>query len=599
MLRHALISCFRKEGVIELGEFLKKNGYTILSSSGTANMLNSNSVSVKEISNYTGFPEILGGRVKTLHPKIYGGILQDLENPTHVKDMEHQNISPISIVAVNLYPFEDNNCIENIDIGGVTLIRAAAKNYENVLVIVDPEDYKYVIENHDKITKEDRKNFAKKAFHYISKYDIAISNFFDGEETMYRTYDKKSKLKYGCNPHQKTAGVYSINKEELPFDILYGNPGYINILDGLYSWQLVNEVKETIGMSCAASFKHNAPAGVGLSVPLTDTLKKAYDVESLYNTAESKGTTIPDLTVAFIRARNCDPLSSFGDFIALSDVVDVNTAKLIKREVSDGVIAPGYTDEAIDILKSKKGGSYIILQAKNNYKNKQDIEVKEVNGTAVVQSVNNSLVNDGYFTNIPTKSKDITQDIKRDLTLGNITLKYTPSNSVAAAIDGQVIGIGAGQQNRIDCVNIVKRKINNWFLRQHPVVLEYLKFFHPIVRRQDRVNTIMTIITKECEQPKYSLEWLNFTKQMIENYKPNYLTKEMKESFISNMRLRTDIALVSDAFFPFSDSIIACNEMGTSHILQPGGSIMDSTVIEACDNFGICMALSGIRVFTH
>lgn len=590
MSKYGLVSVFNKRNIVGFSQFLCNKGINILSSTGTARLLKENSLDITEISDYTGSPEILGGRVKTLHPKIYGGILQDTHNPEHVRDMREAEVPPISVVVTNLYPFEEKNCIENIDIGGVTLIRAAAKNHDSVLVVVDPDDYESIINQYDAIMANDasgkslRRMFARKAFHYVTNYDIAIANYFEDEtlhiknggmpETFYRTYIKRQDLKYGCNPHQEKAAAYAIKQPlksaELPFTVENGKPGYINVLDALYSWQLVNEVHDVLDVACAASFKHNAPAGVGTALQLPSSLLETYDL---------KGSDISTpASIAFIRARNCDPLSSFGDFIAISDVVDEGTAKLIKREISDGIIAPGYTEEALNILKTKKNGGFIILVGKKeaDYKNNQTIEFKEVNGCAVMQSVNKNVTGPTYFDECVTENKEVDLTHKNDMILANITLKYTPSNSVAAAYDGQVIGIGAGQQNRVDCVKIVQNKVNNWYLRQHPsTVLHNKKIKEFGMRRQERINSVMNYITSDAE----------FMKE--------------RDSFISDLSTKYDMVLASDAFFPFSDSIDVAAQMGVTHIIQPGGSIMDEVVTKAANKYGMYMATSKVRVFTH
>lgn len=594
---YGLVSVFDKQNVVRISKFLSDKGLNLLSSTGTARLLKENSIDITEISDYTGSPEILGGRVKTLHPKIYGGILQNTHNKEHVLEMKNAKVSPISVVISNLYPFEQKNCIENIDIGGVTLIRAAAKNYESVLVIVDPNDYPRIMSTFDEIMANNdnginfRKWYARKAFHYVTNYDIAIANFFEDDmfhmthgsgmrETFYRTYEKKLDLKYGCNPHQNKAAVYDIKKplqpKSLPFKIENGKPGYINILDALYSWQLVNEVYDTLGLTCAASFKHNAPAGVGTSIPLSVELKEVYDID--------KNKKLTPCSTAFIRARNCDPLSSFGDFIAINEIVDLETAQLIKKEVSDGIIAGGYTEEALKLLSTKKNGNYIILTGENTKttepkksdKKAQDVEFKEVDGCAVMQSVNREKVDERYFEHRVTKNVKISSENRIDLTLANITLKYTPSNSVAAAFDGQVIGIGAGQQNRVDCVKIVQKKVNTWYLRQHSKTMEYFnKLKEQGVKRQDRVNRIINFIETDDD-----------------------ICKE-RENYINAISKNKNMVLASDAFFPFPDSIDVAAKMGVTHVMQTGGSIMDGKVTEAADKYGMCMVLSHIRVFTH
>lgn len=587
-MNYAIASVSDKTNIVSFSRFLVSYQYQILSSSGTSDLLNKYDIETTKISDFTGFPEILKGRVKTLHPKIYGGILNIRANALDRDDMKTHNLSNINIVVVNLYPFIEKPSIENIDIGGVALIRAAAKNYDDVLVVVDPSDYEQVMTNFEKLmhpeNKAARKLFAQRAFHHIVEYDIAIANFFDGEGTKYRIYRHQDKLKYGCNPHQNNASIYRVVPNTFPFEILNGIPGYINYLDAIYSWGLVNEIESTLNVVAAASFKHNAPAGVGTAVPLSPILEKIYDVED---------KNLNPLSTAFIRARNSDPLSSFGDFIALSGDVDVETAKLIRREVSDGIIASGYSPEALEILKAKKGGKYIIIQGNKYYTNIKHQDYREINGVCLSQKYNEATTTTAHLSNILTEKKELPEYAQRDLILANITLKYTPSNSVAYAYGGQVVGIGAGQQSRIDCVKLAGKKVQNWVLRQSPRVLDLYDLFKSGIKRQDKINCIMAFINADFNK----IEYRNFQKQFVETiitFKP--LEREV---YIAKILSQFSISLASDAFFPFRDNIDECSKHGVKYIIQPGGSIMDKEIIHACNDYGIVMVCSGVRVFTH
>jgi phosphoribosylaminoimidazolecarboxamide formyltransferase/IMP cyclohydrolase len=586
MKNNCIISVFDKTNIISLAERLSKS-YTILSSSGTFKRIADNNVPVKEISSYTGEPEHFGGRVKTLHPLIYKGILARRNNSD---DMECAKNNLIDIVVVNLYPFEDKNCIDNIDIGGVSLIRAAAKNYEHVLVITDPNDYSFVIDNLDMIMKQDdssiRKEFAKKAFHGITKYDIAIAQFFDDDHSIsYRMYKSQHTLKYGSNPHQQHSYVYSlinpINKtNNEPFTIIQGIPGYINILDALYSWQLVNEASQSLQKVVAASFKHNSPAGVAIENSIEPHMKHIYGVSDIELTSAAS---------AYILARNSDPLSSFGDFIAISDIVDVTTAQLIKREVSDGIIASGYTEDALVLLKQKKGGKYIILQANKDYRNQEIHEYREIFGIPVSQSVNHITLNRDTL-NIDSNIPDT---ICNDMILSAITLKYTPSNSVCYAYNGQVIGIGSGQQNRVDCVKLAGRKLEKWFMRQSTSVIDLMGKFKPNVKRQTKVNATLDYIDNTFN----SLEWFNFQELFIEDIEP--LSENERNTFMTKIKEHSDVVMASDAFFPFRDNIDVCQRYGVKYILQPGGSVNDAEIEKACHDYNITLVNTGIRLFTH
>ncbi|WP_296570777.1 phosphoribosylaminoimidazolecarboxamide formyltransferase [Ruminococcus sp.] len=387
-------------------------------------------------------------------------------------------------------------------------------------------------------------------------------------------------LKYGCNPNQKPSRVYMADGSELPIEVLCGKPGYINLLDAFNGWQLVKELKAATGMCAATSFKHVSPAGAAIGRPLSDDLKKIYWVDDL-------GELTP-LASAYARARGADRMSSYGDFIALSDKVDVCTAKMIQREVSDGVIAPDYEPEALEILKSKRKGTYCILKMDENYK-PAPIETKQVYGVSFEQGRNELDINRELLANVVTENKDIPDDKKDDLLISLITLKYTQSNSVCYVKDGQAIGIGAGQQSRIHCTRLAGQKADNWWLRQSPQVMG-LQFVDDI-RRADRDNAIDVYIGDEYEDVLREGEW-----QRIFKVKPAVFTREEKKAWLAK---NTGVCLGSDAFFPFGDNIERAKKSGVEYIAEPGGSIRDDNVIETCNTYNIAMAFTGIRLFHH
>lgn len=392
---------------------------------------------------------------------------------------------------------------------------------------------------------------------------------------------KELALKYGCNPNQKPSRIF-MTEGELPIEVLNGRPGYINFLDALNSWQLVKELKEATGMPAAASFKHVSPAGAAIGLPLSDTLKKIYFVDDV-------NIELSPLACAYARARGADRMSSYGDFVALSDTCDAATATLIKREVSDGVIAPGYTPEALEILKGKRKGTYNVISIDPQYV-PEPIERKQVFGITFEQGRNEIKLDDpALFANIPTKNKTFTDEAKRDLIISHITLKYTQSNSVCYVKDGQAIGIGAGQQSRIHCTRLAGNKADIWWLRQHPKVMD-LPFIDGI-RRADRDNTIDVYISDEHDDVLREGTWQQFFKE-----KPEVLTAEEKKEWIAR---NTDVALGSDAFFPFGDNIERAHKSGVRYIAQAGGSVRDDNVIETCDKYDIAMAFTGVRLFHH
>lgn len=392
---------------------------------------------------------------------------------------------------------------------------------------------------------------------------------------------KELSLKYGCNPNQKPSRIY-MEEGELPIEVINGRPGYINFLDALNSWQLVKELKAATGMPAAASFKHVSPAGAAIGLPLTETLKRIYFVDDV-------DFELTPLACAYARARGADRMCSYGDFVALSDVCDAATARLIKREVSDGVIAPGYTPEAVEILHDKRKGTYNVIQIDPDY-TPAPIERKQVFGITFEQGRNEIRLDDpALFENIPTQNKTFSPEAKRDLVIALITLKYTQSNSVCYVKDGQAIGIGAGQQSRIHCTRLAGNKADIWWLRQSPQVMNLP--FKPGIRRADRDNTIDVYISDEYEDVLRDGTWQQFFTE-----KPEVFTAEAKKAWIAQ---NTGVAVGSDAFFPFGDNIERAHKSGVQYIAQAGGSIRDDHVIDTCDKYGIAMAFTGVRLFHH
>jgi len=386
-------------------------------------------------------------------------------------------------------------------------------------------------------------------------------------------------LKYGCNPNQKPARIF-MKDGELPIKVLSGRPGYINFLDAFNGWQLVKELKRATGLPAATSFKHVSPAGAAVGLPLTETLRRIYFIPA--------DMELSPLACAYARARGADRMSSFGDWISLSDVCDVSTALLIKPEVSDGVIAPGYEPEALEILKSKRKGNYNIVEIDPDYEPAK-LEQKDVYGITFEQERNELNITDDFFANVVTENKEMTEAALRDLAISMITLKYTQSNSVCYVKDGQAIGIGAGQQSRIHCTRLAGDKANNWWLRQHEKTLNLP--FIPTLKNPDRDNAIDRYISDEPEDVLTEGIW-----QTLFTEKPEEFTKEEKKAWLAQM---TDVALGSDAFFPFADNIDRAYRSGVKYIAEPGGSIRDDVVIEACNKYGIAMAFTGLRLFHH
>lgn len=391
---------------------------------------------------------------------------------------------------------------------------------------------------------------------------------------------KELELKYGCNPNQKPSRIYMADGSELPIKVLMGRPGYINFLDAFNGWQLVKELKEATGLPAATSFKHVSPAGAAVGLPMDEVLKKIYWVDDMGD--------LSALACAYARARGADRMSSFGDFIALSDVCDKDTAMLIKREVSDGVIAPGYTEEALAILGQKKNGNYNVIQIDADYV-PDSLEHKQVYGITFEQGRQDLKIDDAFLSNIVTEKKEISKEALMDLKISLITLKYTQSNSVCYVKGGQAIGIGAGQQSRVHCTRLAGQKADNWWLRQCPKVLELP--FKENIRRADRDNAIDVYIGEEYMDVLAEGAW-----QKVFSTKPEVFTREEKRAWLDQM---SDVTLGSDAFFPFSDNIERAHKSGVAYIAQPGGSVRDDLVIEACNKYGMAMAFTGIRLFHH
>ncbi|CAL1537832.1 unnamed protein product [Lymnaea stagnalis] len=585
----ALLSVSDKTGLTALAQQLSAEGFKLVASGGTAKALRDANIPVSDVEELTGAPEMLGGRVKTLHPAVHGGILSRL-NDADQADLDKQGYKMIRVVVCNLYPFEKTvsnpdvtveDAVEQVDIGGVTLLRAGAKNHGRVTVICDPQDYQRVIDeiraSTDKDTSlETRKSLAVKAFNHTAGYDAAISDYF---RRQYSAGQSQMTLRYGMNPHQTPAQIYT-TLPQLPIKVVNGSPGFINICDALNAWQLVRELKQGLKLPAAASFKHVSPAGAAVGVPLSPEEAKLCMVDDLKELSQ--------LAIAYARARGADRMSSFGDFIALSDICDVPTAKIINREVSDGLIAPGYEPQALEILKSKKGGAYCVLQIDPEY-NPPEMETRTLFGLQMQQKRNNAVIDDKLFTNVVSKRNQLPESAIRDLIVATIALKYTQSNSVCYAKDGQVIGIGAGQQSRIHCTRLAGDKTNNWWLRQHPKVMGMK--FKKGVKRPEISNAIDNFVLGTVGQDVDLASWEN----LFEN-PPSPLTEEERKDWISKLK---GVSVSSDAFFPFRDSVDRAVESGVEYIASPAGSVSDKIVVEASDEHNIVLIHTNLRLFHH
>ncbi|KAK9871302.1 hypothetical protein WA026_011571 [Henosepilachna vigintioctopunctata] len=577
----ALLSVSDKTGILEFAKALNGLGFTLVGSGGTAKTVRDSGIPVKDVSEISGAPEILGGRVKTLHPSVHGGILSRLI-PTDLADLKEQKIDLIQIVVCNLYPFVKTvsnpdvtiaDAVENIDIGGVTLLRAAAKNHARVTVVCDPNDYSKIVDElknsaNTDTTVSTRQQLALKAFTHTSEYDLAITDYF---RKQYSAGQSQITLRYGMNPHQKPAQIFA-TLPKLPLTVVNGSPGFINLCDALNGWQLVKELKVALGLPAATSFKHVSPAGAAVGVPLTDVEAKLCMVDDIFS-------QLTPLATAYARARGADRMSSFGDFVALSDVCDAVTARIISREVSDGIIAPGYSPEALEILKKKKNGNYCILQICPNYE-PDAIERKVLFGLTLEQQRNNAVINKELFENIVTTNKDLSSSAVRDLIVATIALKYTQSNSVCYAKNGQVIGIGAGQQSRIHCTRLAGDKADNWWLRQHSKILNMK--FKKSVKRAEISNAIDNYVNGSIGK-----DMDRATFEAMYDEVPNPLTQEERKSWMAQLK---GVALASDAFFPFRDNVDRAHLSGVSYIGSPSGSTNDQVVIDACNEKNIILS---------
>lgn len=566
----------------------------------------------RDISAITKAPEMLSGRVKTLHPAVHAGILaRNLESDE--KDLAEQSIDKVDYVICNLYPFKDTiakpnvtvpEAVEEIDIGGVTLIRAAAKNHARVTILSDPQDYPAFLKELEQgeIKEASRNTYALKAFEHTADYDTHIAAFF---RSRYADGQQYLALRYGANPHQKPAAAYT-SSADLPFKVLGGSPGYINLLDALNSWALVKELKKALGKPAAASFKHVSPAGAAIGVPLSADERKVYFVDDI------QGIETSGLAQAYARARGADRMSSFGDLIALSDVVDVPTASIISKEVSDGVVAPGYEDAALEILRKKKGGKYLVLQMDPEYQ-PDTTETRTVYGVTLSQHRNDVEISpDSFGRTVTPKDFVVPEAAARDLTVATIALKYTQSNSVCYAKDGQVIGLGAGQQSRIHCTRLAGDKADNWWLRFNPRVLGIK--WKKGTKRPDKSNAIDLLVSGEL--PKSGPEHEAF--EAVFEEVPAAFSEEERNDWLSKLG---DVAVSSDAFvsdpvpsstshhlftplirntqFPFIDNIYRAHRSGAKYIAAPGGSQNDSAVYATAEKLGIVFVEQNVRLFHH
>ncbi|KAM9454378.1 bifunctional purine biosynthesis protein ATIC [Clarias gariepinus] len=585
----ALLSVSDKTGLLDFAKRLVSTGLSLVASGGTAKALRDAGLSVRDVSELTGFPEMLGGRVKTLHPAVHGGILAR-NTPSDQADMEKLGFSLVRVVVCNLYPFVKTvaspnvtvaEAVEQIDIGGVTLLRAAAKNHARVTVVCDPADYEQVAKEMEASSEKDtsvqmRQTLALKAFTHTAQYDDAIADYFRRE---FSSGVSQLSLRYGMNPHQSPAQIYTL-RPALPIKVLNGAPGFINLCDALNAWQLVKELKSALQMPAAASFKHVSPAGAAVGVALSEEEAKVCMVHDILK-------DLTPLAMAYARARGADRMSSFGDFIALSDPCDVPTAKIISREVSDGIIAPGYDPEALRILSKKKNGNYCVLQMDPDYEPDEQ-EVRILFGLHMKQKRNNGVIDKQLFSNV-VSSGTLSETAVRDLIVASIAVKYTQSNSVCYAKDGQVIGIGAGQQSRIHCTRLAGDKADNWWLRRHPKVLGMK--FRANVKRAEIANAIDQYVSSTIGEGPDLAVW----KALFEEI-PEPLSESDRKQWLGSLQA---VALSSDAFFPFRDNIDRAKRSGVEYIAAPSGSTADEVVINACNELGITLVHTNLRLFHH
>ncbi|KAI9686636.1 MAG: bifunctional phosphoribosylaminoimidazolecarboxamide formyltransferase/IMP cyclohydrolase [Bathelium mastoideum] len=590
--RIAILSTYNKTGLLDLAKGLTKNNVRLLGSGGTAKLVREAGFPVEDISAITKAPEMLAGRVKTLHPAVHGGILaRNLESDE--KDLADHKIDKVDYVICNLYPFKETvskigvtipEAVEEIDIGGVTLIRAAAKNHSRVTILSDPADYPAFLEELEKgdISEQSRQLYALKAFEQTADYDVAISDFFRKQYAGHGL--QQVSLRYGTNPHQKPASAF-MKDSDLPFKVLGGAPGYVNLLDALNAWPLVKELHNALDTPAAASFKHVSPAGAAIGTPLTHSERLVYMVDDI------EGVDTSPLARAYARARGADRMSSFGDMIALSDEVDVPTAKIISREVSDGVIAPAYSGEALEILRKKKGGKYLVLQMDRHYEPPIQ-ESRTVFGINLVQHRNDAKITpkDTFSSVVTPKDGTLPEPALRDLAVATIALKYTQSNSVCYAKNGQVIGLGAGQQSRIHCTRLAGDKADNWWMRFHERALNVK--WKKGTKRPDKSNAIDMLCSGVI--PRSGIEREDYERNFEQVPQP--FSQEEREAWLAELK---DVALSSDAFFPFIDNVFRAGRSGVKYIAAPLGSQNDSAVVETAEKLGITFVEQHIRLFHH
>ncbi|KAI6211657.1 AICAR transformylase/inosine monophosphate cyclohydrolase [Aphelenchoides besseyi] len=583
----AILSVSDKKGLVDLAKQLDQSGLQLVASGGTAKELRDNGLNVKDVSEITKFNEMLGGRVKTLHPAVHAGILAR-DSADDRKQLEENNFEYVKFVICNLYPFERTikqpdctleTAIENIDIGGVTLLRAAAKNHSRVTIVCDPDDYQKVIQelrdNHGDVRAETRKELALKAFEHTASYDDSISGFM--RRQFAGNGQRQLNLRYGMNPHQShDAELYSL-QSNMPIKVLNGAPGYINILDGLNAWQLVSELAVATSQPAAASFKHVSPAGAAIGLPLNDA-----ELQSCFVSDLPLDSRKPSLAAAYARARGADRMSSFGDFVALSERCDELTAKIISREVSDGVIAPDYDDAALSLLAKKKNGNYTILKIDPRYLPGES-EIRTIFGLKLKQKRNAAIITPETFENVVSENKTLPKSAIDDLLVATIAVKYTQSNSVCFAQRGQVIGIGAGQQSRIHCTRLAGEKGANWWLRQHPRILSLP--WKANVKRSEKSNMIDQLVSGI-----HSADQTFFTETV-----PSFSSEERRE-WLTKL---SDVVVSSDAFFPFRDNIDCAKQFGVKYIASPGGSNRDTEIIDAANEHKMVLIHTGLRLFHH
>ncbi|UZJ52761.1 hypothetical protein CBS101457_002081 [Exobasidium rhododendri] len=596
----AILSVYDKTGLLELAKGLAAKGVRLLGSGGTAKMVREAGIEIGDVSDITKAPEMLGGRVKTLHPAVHGGILAQLSKESDIKDLDAQSYEPISIVVCNLYPFEETiakdpvpsvaQAVEEVDIGGVTLLRAAAKNHERVWVLSDPKDYDSFLKNFaagGTEAQNHRNLLALKAFSHTAHYDSAISDYFRKQYASTQSSSglvQQMPLRYGANPHQKPAQAF-VTEGEMPVKALSGSPGYINLLDSLNAFALVKELAEATGLCAAASFKHVSPAGAAVAVPLTKIEARAFFVDDL--------NELSPLACAYARARGADRMSSFGDIIALSHKCDYQTARIIGREVSDGVIAPDYESEALEVLKKKKGGKYCVLQMDSKYEPPL-METRQVYGISLQQRRNDVKIEKSLFTEIVTEKKEVSEQASLDMVVATLALKYTQSNSVCYALNGQIVGLGAGQQSRIHCTRLAGRKTDNWWMRQHPRVLSLP--FKAGTKRPEKSNAIDLFVegTLEGEGLKDTQERKDW-EAAFENV-PSALTEQERAEHMSQLK---GVVCASDAFFPFGDNVEEANRHGATYLAAPGGSVRDGDCVKVADRHGMVFVRTHLRLFHH